>query len=361
MESSFWICCLCSKTSPYPFGSSFTRRLRQFEIFLHFKGPWWAGSRYARFRSPHGPRPTRRACGSGPTWGPDGGPGPGLHVLHGPHQQGVPPDDPGPDRRAAWPSSWNRARGEDAGQAQGHQGPGLVVQPKYAFVADLYTRLPERSSDLTATSTPAIEEQEEVYREEASHSHSLSHSHSQSHTLTSPTHLQSHTHTRTHSLSHSHSHPHLLSPTLTRTHTHSPTHTHTHTPSQPHSLTPTFTSSPPSLDPNASRSLDFLLTDLTHTHTVLGSLAGIFFSSSVGFYCDSFITVEFNAILTANHGRLAEQTEVDPPHGTMKNRTGWLREDTSTSNLHMDLHVGRLKPDSSRAQRCEFSRGGHEV
>ena len=52
-----------------------------------------------------------------------------------------------------------------------------------------------------------------------------------------------------------------LTLTLTLSHSHSHTHTHTHA-----HIT--------SLDPNLSRSLDFLLIDLTHTH-LLGSLAGI--------------------------------------------------------------------------------------
>ena len=60
-----------------------------------------------------------------------------------------------------------------------------------------------------------------------------------------------------------------LTLTLTLTHTHSHSHSHPHSLSHSHSH---FITAITSLDRNASRSLDFLLTDLTHT--VWGLLPG---------------------------------------------------------------------------------------
>ena len=128
------------------------------------------------------------------------------------------------------------------------------------------------------------------------HTHTHSHSHSHSHSLT---HTHSHTHshtpsltitlsptlslsptlihppslsltltlTLTHTHSHTHSHPHSLTLTISLPLTHSPTLTLTHFPTQshPHSLTRRHRHHDPhlhlhrhlSLDPSASRSLDF--------------------------------------------------------------------------------------------------------
>ena len=87
------------------------------------------------------------------------------------------------------------------------------------------------------------------------------------------------THTRSHphsSLSLSLSHSPTLALTLTRTFTHSHAITLTHSPTHPLTHPPTITS----MDPNASRSLNFLLIDLTHC---LVSPAGILFSMSACF------------------------------------------------------------------------------
>ena len=78
----------------------------------------------------------------------------------------------------------------------------------------------------------------------------------------------SHTLTLTHSLSLSHSHSHSHSLSLCVPFTHSLTHSLTTTATV--TTIPTFITTITSLDPNASRSLDFLLIDLTR-----GSLAGI--------------------------------------------------------------------------------------
>ena len=53
--------------------------------------------------------------------------------------------------------------------------------------------------------------------------------------------------------------------TLTHSHTHTCTHTHSLTTTATVTTIPTFITAITSLDPNASRSLDFLLSDLTHT------------------------------------------------------------------------------------------------
>ena len=75
------------------------------------------------------------------------------------------------------------------------------------------------------------------------------------------------------SLSHSHSHSQNTEP-LTHAHAHSHSHSlFTHPPPPLPSPRPPPSSPPSPLYPNASRSLDFLLIDLTHTHCS-GSLAG---------------------------------------------------------------------------------------
>ena len=64
--------------------------------------------------------------------------------------------------------------------------------------------------------------------------------------------------------SHSHSHPHSLSPTLTLILTLTHAHTHSLTTTATVTTIPTWITTITSLD-HASRSLDFLLLDLTHT------------------------------------------------------------------------------------------------
>ena len=94
---------------------------------------------------------------------------------------------------------------------------------------------------------------------------SLTHTRSHSHSLFTHTHIHMHSHSHSHSLS--------LTLALTLTHTHTPSHPHSHSLSS--TLTHThlhFITTITSLDPNASRSLDFLLIDLTHT--VWGLLPG---------------------------------------------------------------------------------------
>ena len=120
--------------------------------------------------------------------------------------------------------------------------------------------------------------------------------------------------------------------THTRSHSHSlSTHTHIHTHTHSHSLT--FTHSPPprsppssptitSLDPNASRSLDFLLIDLIHT--VWGLLPSLQLLHKINIYNLHYYVSEYkpNRTLTDfseergsclfGRGHLPIASEVDP-------------------------------------------------
>ena len=208
------------------------------------------------------------------------------------------------------------------------------------------------------------------------HSHSQSHSHSHSHsrslslalrlTLThSPTLIHTHTHSHSHphslsptlTLTHTHSHSHSLTLTLTLTHTHSHSHslsltlTHTHSHSlslshsQSHSLTHhhrhhhrDFITTITSLGPNASRSLDFLLIDLTHTHA--HTLFGVSCQNSYlhNIYAFAGFGGPHNATNTLLHHNLVAVGS----RSTMTQRGTWLVQ-VASNKSHSSDKVGPLQ------------------